>query len=142
MQDYKTHRRFVAPYHFYLSLLILATLIGSVINVFKSADTGEGLYSAALILAICVALVPMYFYLRLFALKAQDRAIRAEENLRFFVRTGNVLDSRLTTRQIIGLRFASDSEYDALSLRAADEGLSEDDIKKSIRDWKEDGYRV
>ena len=78
----------------------------------------------------------------MFALKAQDRAIRAEENLRHFVLTGKLLDPKLTVRQIIGLRFASDGEFVALAQRAAAENLSEDDIKKAIKTWKPDTYRV
>jgi hypothetical protein len=78
----------------------------------------------------------------MFANKAQDRAIRAEENLRYFVLTGKLLDPRLSVRQIIGLRFASDAEFVALAQRAADERLSEDAIKRSVKNWRADLYRV
>ena len=70
------------------------------------------------------------FFSRSFSLKAQDRAIRAEENFRHFILTGKPLDSRLTTRQIIGLRFASDEEFVELAKSAAEKGTSEEDIKK------------
>ena len=78
----------------------------------------------------------------MFPLKAQDRAIRAEENLRHYVLTGKLLDPKLTVRQIIGLRFASDREFVALAQKAAAESLSEDAIKKAIRNWRADTYRV
>ena len=39
-------------------------------------------------------------------------------------------DPRLTVRQIVELRFASDDEFAALAARAADENLSEDAIKR------------
>ena len=84
----------------------------------------------------------MISFSRIFALKAQDRAIRAEENLRHFALTGKLLDSRLTLRQIIGLRFASDGEFVSLAQKAADEKLSEDTIKRAIRQWRPDTYRV
>jgi hypothetical protein len=80
--------------------------------------------------------------MRQFALKAQDRAIRAEENLRHFVMTGKLLDPRLTIRQIIGLRFASDEEFLELEKRAVEETLSEDDIKKAVKNWRADYYRA
>ena len=83
----------------------------------------------------------MYFT-RAFALKAQDRAIKAEENFRHYLLTGKTLNSKLTMRQIIGLRFASDEEYVELAERAVKENLSEKDIKKSIKNWKPDLYRV
>lgn len=140
-QTYATHRRWVPTYHFVLSILVLATAIGSVVNLVKSVGT-PGLYSAALLLAVNVALILVFFFVRSFALRAQDRAIRVEENLRCYVRTGKLLDPRLDMRQIIGLRFAADDEYDTLVARALDEKLSEDDIKKSIESWRPDTYRV
>jgi len=79
---------------------------------------------------------------RSFSLKAQDRAIRAEENLRHFVLTGKVLDKSLTIRQIIALRFAPDEEFIALAERAVKENLSNDDIKKAVKNWKEDNHRA
>jgi hypothetical protein len=87
-------------------------------------------------------LLLQYYYLRSFALKAQDRAIRAEENFRHYLLTGKPLDSRLTIRQIIGLRFASDEEFPELAKKAAESGMSEEEIKKSIKNWKPDTYRV
>ncbi len=45
-------------------------------------------------------------------------------------------------RQIIGLRFASDEEFIALAARAVEEGLSEKDIKKSIKNWRGDYDRA
>jgi hypothetical protein len=73
---------------------------------------------------------------------AQDRAIRAEEQLRHFVLTGKLLDPRLTIRQIIGLRFAPDDEFVGLVRRAAEQGLSEDAIKREVKNWRGDTYRV
>ena len=48
---------------------------------------------------------------RVYPLKAQDRAIRADENLRHFAMTGKLLDPRLTVKQVVALRFASDGEF-------------------------------
>lgn len=141
IQNYATHRRFVPMYHYVLSILVLVILVGAVINLFRSMG-GAGLYSASLILAVAVSLVFIFLFSRSFALKAQDRAIRAEENLRNYVRNGSLLDPRITMRQLIGLRFASDDEYDDLAARAVSESLSEDDIKKSIKNWKADGERA
>ena len=89
-----------------------------------------------------ISLLMLFFYCRIFPLKAQDRAIRAEENLRHYVLTGKLLDPRLTVRQIIGLRFASDAEFITLAQRAAEENLSGDDIKKAIKNWRADNYRL
>ena len=84
----------------------------------------------------------MLFRSRGFALKAQDRAIRAEENLRHYVLTGKLLDKQLRMGQIIALRFASDEELPALAQKAAEENLSNKQIKAAIRNWRADTYRV
>lgn len=84
----------------------------------------------------------LYAFSRIFALKAQDRAIRAEENLRHFVLTGKLLPSSLTVGQVVALRFASDAEFVALAEKAAANNLSGKEIKQSIQNWKADFYRV
>jgi hypothetical protein len=81
-------------------------------------------------------------FARTFALKAQDRAIRAEEQLRHYVLTGKLLDPRLTVKQIVGLRFASNEEFVALAQRAADQSLSPKDVKQAVKNWRADNYRV
>lgn len=141
-QNYNNHRRFMPVYHYLLALTTVAVLIGSFVNLFKTMGTEAGLYSASLIVVMAVNLTIIYVLMRTFALRAQDRAIRAEENLRSFVLTGKLLDSKLTVRQIVGLRFASDEELQALANRAVAENLSEDDIKKAIKNWRADNYRV
>ena len=118
-QNYSNHGRLVTGYHGVLFLLMLAPLIGAVINLYQSWGVEGSFYSAALLVAIVMALFMTTFYARVFALKAQDRAIRAEENLRHYVLTGELLDPRLATRQIIGLRFADDDEFLTLAKSAA-----------------------
>ena len=141
-QDYANHRQYVPMYHIVLFGLQLAILIGSVVNLVKSIGDHQRIYSASLIVALTLALFILSFLARIFALKAQDRAIRAEENLRHFALTGKLLDRRLGIRQVIGLRFASDAEFVALAERAAEENLSEDAIKRAVQNWRTDTYRV
>ena len=141
-QSYSNHRRFVPLFHAVLFGIIFLTLIGSFVNLVLSLGDHERLYSASLIVAILFALVLLFFFTRIFSLKAQDRAIRAEENLRHYVLTGKLLDSRLALRQIIALRFASDAEFPALARRAAEENLSGDAIKRAVKTWRADTDRV
>ena len=75
-------------------------------------------------------------------LKAQDRAIRAEENLRHYLLTGKPLDSSLKMGQIVALRFASDAELPQLAQRAVSEGMSPKQIKSDIKNWRGDYNRV
>ena len=141
-QNYANHRRFVPLFHFGVSGLLFLTLIGSCVNLYKSIQRDQPIYDAALILALVIIGFLFFWYCRVFPLVAQDRAIRAEENLRHFVLTGSLMDPRVTIRQVVGLRFASDEELPELAKKAAEEGLSEEAIKKAIKNWKGDHYRV
>ena len=139
-QNYNNHSRLLLGYHGILFLIILVLLIGAIRNFLKSSD--DNLYSASLLVLIPIIFLVFMYYARAFSLKAQDRAIKAEENFRYYLLTGKALSSKLTMRQIIGLRFASDEEFVALADKAVKERLSEKEIKKSIKNWKPDTYRV
>lgn len=141
-QNYKNHSRYVPWYSFVLLTLIIAILGGAVWNFYRAYDHHHGRLSAALIFAIGITTIFFYIYARQFALKAQDRAIRVEENFRHFILTGKPLDSRLRMGQIIALRFADDAEFVSLAKRAADENIKGYDIKKEIQNWRADHHRV
>ncbi len=141
-QTYANHRKFVPLYHVVLNGVLFLTLIGALVNLFKSFGDHERLYNASLIAVLSAAVLMLSFFARIFALKAQDRGIRAEENLRHYVLTGKLLPQTLDVRQIVALRFASDGEFPALSERAAREGMKPDDIKKAVKTWRADTYRV
>jgi len=139
-QNYDNHSRYIPLWHFITSAAIIAVFIGGIVNFLKSS--GENMYSASLIIVIALILASIYWYARSFALRAQDRAIRAEETLRHFILTGKPLDSRLRMGQIIALRFASDDELPELAVKAAEKGLRSKTIKKMIKVWRSDNYRV
>jgi hypothetical protein len=141
-QNYENHTQLVTLYHKVTLPILLLTLIGSVENLVQSWGDHERMYSASLIVVLSVCLFSALFFARVFALKAQDRAIRAEENLRHFALTGKLLDARLSVSQIVGLRFASDAEFVALARQAADESLSPKAIKRAVKNWRADTYRV
>ena len=84
----------------------------------------------------------MAFYIRMFPLGNQNRVIRAEENLRYYVLTGKLLPAGIRMSQVIALRFAPDEELEALVNRAVNENLSPSDIKKAIKNWKGDYHRI
>src|SRR6476659_6270110 len=114
VQSYKQHLRYVPMYHFVLPLILSLCLAGSI----------------------------FFWYARNFAIVAQDRAIRAEENLRHFALTGKLLDSRLTMSQIIALRFAADTEFLLLAEKAANENMKPREIKMAIVNWRADNHRA
>jgi len=139
-QNYSNHSQFVPMFHFIILPALLLLLIGSIVNLVKSSH--DNFYSASLIVLISVLLILTALFARGFALRAQDRAIVAEEKLRYFILKNKTLPSELRVRQIIGLRFASDQEFPELVERALNEKLSEKQIKKEIKTWKPDYYRV
>ena len=139
-QNFRNHSRYIILWTFITPILLIAILGGSIVNLIV-ADAHTH-YSAALILLISVVLIIIYWYARAFALRAQDRAIRAEENFRHFMATGKPLDSRIKMGQIVALRFAGDDEFVGLVKRAADENLSAKEIKAAVKNWKADHNRV
>jgi len=141
-QTYANHRRFVPMYHGVLFLLLFSAFVGSFVNLYASIGQQQGVYSASLITVLTFCGLIQSWYSRGFAVKVQDRAIRAEENLRHYAMTGRLFDPRMKMGQIIGLRFASDDEFLALAKRAVEEQLSREDIKKAIKTWRADHYRA
>jgi len=141
-QNLKNHSQLVPGYHYVLFTMLLVILVLSIVNLVSAISAGTSLIPALMFLLSAVCLFLIAFFLRSFALKAQDRAIKAEENLRHFALTGKLLDSSLKVQQIVALRFASDDEFVALAARAAKENLSNKDIKAAIITWRGDYYRV
>ena len=139
-QNFKNHAKLVTGFHGVLFVALVALLAGSVYHLFRT--TSENLYLASLMVLTAIILIVMAWYIRTFPLKAQDRAIRAEENMRHYVMTGKLLPSDLRMSQIIALRFASDDEFLPLMEKALKEKLSAKEIKSSIKSWKGDYYRV
>ena len=127
-------------YHFVAGILIILGFGGSIVNLLH-ADAHTH-YSAALLVVVFFVLILLFWYARVFALKAQDRAIRAEENFRHFILTSKPFDSKLQMGQIIALRFASDAELPSLAKRAVEENLSSKQIKEAIQNWRADNNRV
>lgn len=139
-QNFENHRKIVIGFHGITFLAIMALVIGSIMALLMSNN--DTFYTASLLVLSSFILLLLAFYLRSFALKAQDRAIRAEEKLRYYILTGKAMSNTLSTRQIIGLRFASDEEFVNLAHKAEKDGLSEKEIKQAIKNWKADTYRV
>ncbi|MEZ5402562.1 MAG: DUF6526 family protein [Bryobacteraceae bacterium] len=141
-QNFSNHAQLVTGYHKILLPVLLLTFIGSCVNLYMSLGDHQRLYSASLLVVLSACLMALSIYARVFALKAQDRAIRAEENLRHYLQTGKLLDARLSPQQIVALRFASDGEFAALAARAAESAMAPVEIKKAVTAWRADLYRA
>lgn len=136
-QNFKNHAQFVPLYHYLLTAVCLTILVLASINLYH----GISIFSVMFFL-IAIALLLGMWFMRAFALKAQDRGIRAEENLRYFTLTGKLFDKNLTLQQIIALRFADNDEFVGLADKALKNNMSNKDIKLAIQNWRADHHRV
>lgn len=139
-QSLAQHKRRDPWFHFTLIPGSLLLLIGLCIHLYKSPGKTNTLLVAWMLLWIL-----HLFKTRIYALKVQDRVIRLEERLRLASLLPENLRGRigeLDEGQLIALRFASDAELPALAGRALNEKLSKDDIKKAIKNWRPDHWRV
>jgi hypothetical protein len=139
-QSLATHTRFDPPFHFFAVPIFAITLIWSIVHVVREPS----LWSGWMVVFMLGALVAL-FKIRLNALRVQDRVIRLEERLRLASLVDDAWQPKiplLTVSQLIGLRFASDAELPALADRALREKMSRTDIKKAIKNWRPDDWRV
>ena len=141
-QNLANHSRIVPAFHFGVLIPILVLIFCSALSLYRHYNAGVGLMLPSIALLGSVMLLLIAFFSRGFALKAQDRAIRAEENLRYFAIAGKLLDSKLKMRQIIALRFAPNNEFVDLAHLAVEKKLSQKEIKQAIKNWKADYDRV
>ena len=140
-QSYANHARWVPPYHFVVFPILAVNLLWSVwqaIRVFSFASAWN--------VAMAVALLGLFFYMRVFALTVQDRVIRLEMRLRLEKLLPADLRPRipeLSVDCLVALRFASDAELPALVREALETGLRDRrEIKKRVRDWQADHLRA
>lgn len=140
-QNYQNHVRWFPLVHFFLSPILLFNIVWQSVRAYQdfSWDRAENLLMAIAFLALSVAA-------RLQALKAQDRVIRLEEQLRFQKVLPNDLAekaSNLKTSQIIALRFASDAELPGLVQKTlSGEFKTNKEIKLAVKYWRGDYLRV
>jgi len=140
-QNYQNHAKRV-PGFLAVIILLLLSFMGACVNFFQSMGDHQRIYSASLLVVLTGCVFFTAFFARIFALKAQDRAIRAEESLRYYVLTGKLFDARLTIQQIVGLRFASDDEFVALAKEAVEKNLDQKTIKMQVKNWRADTHRA
>src|SRR5262245_62613714 len=118
VQSYSNHAQIVPMFHYVTLGILQLTFIGACVNLYQSWGDHTRFYSASLLVTLTFGTMLVALFARSFALRAQDRAIRAEEQLRHYLLTGTQLDPRPDIRQVIGHRFASNGEVVALAQRA------------------------
>jgi Family of unknown function (DUF6526) len=145
-QSYAKHVKWVPGYHFVAGGILAINFLWSIYRVFRPAVEGTPVFDRLLGVAVALALLLLLWYLRVFPLSAQDRVIRLEETQRLQRLLPPDLQPRigeLRRGQLIALRFAGDEELPELTRAVLDGKLStQDDIKKAIRSWRADHFRL
>jgi hypothetical protein len=142
-QSFSNHARLDPPYHLYTSIGLLANLIIGIIVLVMSFHTQ--LLLGIWIVILSVVLILIFFRLRTYPLKVQDRIIRLEERLRLDALLPEPLRRRipeLTEEQLIALRFASDDEIPSLVELTLEKKLTRKQIKERIQNWRPDHFRI
>jgi hypothetical protein len=141
-QSFANHAQYTPMYHFFTSPLALIFLVWSITRFFKdpSYDTGYMLVGG-------LALFGVVSVSRLSPLRAQDRLIRLEEQLRFQrVLPAALAEQAMTAlspRHYIALRFASDAELAGLVEKViANPQMKGKEIKQQIKNWRADYFRL
>jgi hypothetical protein len=139
-QNFSNHTRLDPPFHFFVVPIFAISLLVVIVHLVRY----PGVHAAWLVVLMLAAMLAI-FQMRLYALKVQDRVIRLEERLRMAALLDESLRPRigeLSEPQLVALRFASDAELPALVARALAEKMSNADIKKAVRQWRPDYFRV
>jgi phage gp37-like protein len=140
-QSFENHARWQPIYHYIASPITAFYAVYAIVQAAK-APTTPNLVHAAWAFAIFAAVLAA----RLMALTVQNRLIRLEMRLRLReLLSGDLLtkSQKLTVRQLIALRFASDAELPQLVERTlAGEFTTAKDIKRAVKDWQADYLRA
>jgi len=140
-QNFENHSRFVPSYHIVAFGILGIFLIWSLVRLIQNFSVDSGIF-----FLLAISQLILFFCMRIFALKAQDRVIRLEERLRMERLLAADMQSciqEFSPDQLIALRFASDSELPELARKVRLEQITDRKaIKKLIREWKADHFRV
>jgi hypothetical protein len=119
------------------ALLAVLGFVGMVLFVLRTPSV---LTIALLLMAS--AIVGLVALVRRYTTRLQDRIIRLEMRLRLAALGREHDMTRLSTRQLVALRFASDAELATLTDRALAENLTGDQIKRAVTHWQADRMRT
>lgn len=141
-QSFKSHARWLPPFHFFVLPVLLINFGFSVYWWVKAGFTRISLLSMLVAAALFVGMVMS----RVMAMKVQDRVIRIEERMRLERVLPSDLQPRIsefTIEQLVGLRFASNAELPELARKVLDEKLNDRKaIKELIKTWRPDFARA
>ena len=135
-QTYANHRH--QPRLWLFTVLLGVIALGLAVFLFLLRPAIVTL--APVLLALTVAMT--VYMVRQYALRLQNRIIRLEMQVRL-ARLGRASDcDRLSIRQLVALRFASDAEMASLLDRTLADKLEPDQIKRAVTNWQGDYLRT
>jgi len=141
-QNFQNHVRVVPPYHMFVFGVFLINLGYAVYHLVRDAFS----WGAVINLLMALALVVLFFYVRIFVLTVQDRIIRLEMRLRLAELLPAELRPRIpefTVGQLVAMRFACDAELPGLARKVLEEKLNDRKaIKQLVKDWQADYQRA
>ena len=137
-QTYETHRH--NPKMTGIGFMFL--MLGVIALALRWFNMGGRETFALGLLGLIGAILTLLIISRAYTTRLQDRIIKLEMQVRCAAlpltadQRGSY--SRLSTPQIVALRFAPDDELPALLDRAAREQLTDDQIKRAVTSWRPD----
>lgn len=141
-QNFANHVRWVPGFHYFV-MPVMALNFGWSIYRLKVANFSLDAFVGLLVAA---AFVGLTLYARLFALAVQNRVIRLEERMRLEKLLPDDLKPRIaefTCRQLIAMRFASDTELPALARKVLTDNIQGGKaIKQMVQSWRADYLRA
>ena len=140
-QNLKNHRRFLPPFHFFALPVVMLNVVATAWHGWRHPSVWNlwgVVFAVGLLMAVVLA--------RVQTLIVQDRVIRLEMRLRL----SDVLPaalagraSRLSPKQLVGLRFAGNAELPGLVERCLSGELQNGEaVKKQVKDWQPDWLRA
>ena len=142
-QSAANHTRYDPVFHFFLLPMSLLNVFAAIYVTVRHWPYGHLVHLWWVVMSVVFLFAVMK--IRTYALGVQDRVIRLEERLRYaslLPASELPATERLTLRQIVALRFASDAELPALLKRAVTESLDAKTIKTAIVSWRADDQRI
>ena len=139
-QSFENHAKVVPSYHYFTFGLIALNLAWTLYRTVVDFSVDR-----LMTFAVAVALLMLFVFARVFALRVQDRVIRLEMHHRLASLAPDLAPrvSEFTVNQLCSLRFASDAELPELARKVLSEKLDDRKaIKRMIRQWEADHLRA
>jgi len=139
-QSYANHAKVVPAYHYFTFGLTAVYFFYRLYLLVTAPSLANGMG-----IVLAAALIMIFFWARLFALRVQDRVIRLEMHLRVANLAPDLSPrfGEFTLNQLCALRFAGDAELPELARKVLVEKLDDRTaIKKMVREWQPDHARA